>query len=188
MRQRHPSAIRCRFQFRQEKIPLRPLVGAEAGAVAGEAFVGQHFQPDGLDRLMRGGEFKLVDIALGDVAAAEDRAIVADDEVRHAGLERGRPHDPPIDGTIRLLAVPRIKPYITGEFPLHIGRLGRRRRLARSAGGQLLRAGLGGHRPLSRQLRPERLDPPCCLQPLPLAVGVWDEPLGLVGIVEQGHQ
>ena len=165
----HPCSARRDLELREEKVPLRPLVPGQARAIGRQARVGEDLEADRLHRMVGCGEDDLVAVALGDIAACEDRAVVADAQVRHGGLPRLRRHDPPVDRLACFLPLP------AGEAFLE------RRRCRLSFGG-------GNERPLSRQLVPRRLEPGGRLGHGLRLLGVGDHPLRLVGVVEAGKQ
>ena len=68
-------ASRGHCQLREEKIPLRAFVIGEPRPAGWQALVRQHLQPHSRHRMVRRRQRERVDVALGDIATGEHRAV-----------------------------------------------------------------------------------------------------------------
>ena len=176
----HPPlcASHGHFQLREEKIPLRAFVIGQPRPTGRQALVRQHLQPHSRHRMVRRRQRERVDVALGDIATGEHRAIGKERKMRHRGGHGGGTRHLPAHSPRRLLAVPGVE-------------AGQQRHLPPGRSACLLRSRIvcsGGQRPLLRQLRQQRRMFRGSLGPLGIDLRSGDHPLRLVGVVHQGKQ
>ena len=75
--------------FAQKEIAERPFVGDAARPALGQAIVGQGFEPQRRDRAAgRLASVKSIDVALGLIAAGQDRTVGENRQRRHIALGR----------------------------------------------------------------------------------------------------
>ncbi len=156
-------AVHAHLELAEEEVALRPLVAAQAGAVRRQAVVRQGLEPDGAHRLGRRLQAQVVAVALGGVAGTEHGAVRLHGEQRQVRAGLLRPQQLPGNGQAPLLLQPAGKSGVDTA------------------------AGLGG-RPLGGQLaqQPGRLLEPGLV--LGGKLRIRQVQIGLVGVVEEGHQ
>ena len=102
------------LEFVEEEAAERAFIVRQAGAVVRQRRVRPHFDADRDGSLDGAVEGQVVDVALRDVAAAEDEAVRLDVEGREGGLELVRTERLPLGGAPALGFQPFAEPLLDG--------------------------------------------------------------------------